>query len=799
MLITKNFKQLDKEDVQIAGGKGASLGEMTKAGILVPGGFVVLSGVFDEFLKKTDLNVEIDAELNKVDTRKLHTVEGASEKIQGLIMNAEMSSGIAKEIKKGFKKLDSKFVAVRSSATSEDGVSAAWAGQLDSFLNTTENKLLNNIKRCWASLFTPRAIFYRFEQKLNKDFISVAVVVQKMVDSEKSGVAFSVHPVTEDYNQLIIEAGFGLGEAIVSGSITPDSYVVNKKEKKIIDININNQTKALYKKSKGGNEWRELKEKGKRQVLSKKEIIELSRLIMKIENHYGFPCDIEWTQEKGKFYIVQSRPITTLRKKKRKQKCKRNDYFFIRKRFIPVVWPVYTFWRRVYKDLGIHTGKIFNVYDKGEYTGILSASFIKEVSEKLFSKLEESVDHFPKFREESTKSGEALIRFCKKNAIEIRNKSIEEVIDFYNRVDLLCDDLYMKNVVYWVACEGKALPQLMKELRHLDKELQEKILRILMLPNYDTYSNIEEKEFYNLVKLARENSIDSKGLDEAIERFSEKYVWFTFEYAGPKLYDFEAVKTRIKEELKSKQKYSKKMTSDNLDKENLIKKYNLSHDVVSLSKIISNLAILQDDRKRFNSEACYWVNGIILNELSDRLKIPIDLLKYLDKELLVKYGKDVKKIKEELRRRSDFLVIEQEDGKANFISGQEGRSYLLEKGVKYKVAIDSLVTKFKGQVAYSGLVKGRVKILKHSGEVKNFSQDILVTSMTTPDFVPHIKKAKAIITDEGGITSHASIISRELKKPCIIGTKVATQILKDGDLVEVDADKGVVKILKKNK
>ena len=228
MKYTKNFTELNKNDADIAGGKGASLGEMTQAGIPVPPGFVVLADTFDHFIKETDIVQEIDAILGTVDTHAVHTVDKASDKIQTLILNAETPKDIADEIKENFKKLDVDFVAVRSSATAEDGADHAWAGQLDSFLNTTEETLLENVKRCWASLYTPRAIFYRFEKGMHTQHISVAVVIQKMVESEKSGIAFSVHPVTEDYNQMIIEAGFGLGEAIVSGSITPDSYVVEK-------------------------------------------------------------------------------------------------------------------------------------------------------------------------------------------------------------------------------------------------------------------------------------------------------------------------------------------------------------------------------------------------------------------------------------------------------------------------------------------------------------------------------------------------------------------------------------------
>ncbi len=333
MAFTKPFEKLSKEDVGIAGGKGASLGEMTQAGIPVPPGFVVLSGAFEEFLKATDLNVELDSILDQVNHTVMHEVDGASGKIQALILSKEMPEAIAKEVEAGFKKLGAKYVAVRSSATSEDSADAAWAGQLDSYLNTTHEVLLANVKRCWASLFTPRAIFYRFEKGFHPSTgsgqagkrISVAVVVQKMIQSEVSGIAFSVHPVTQDRDQMIIESGFGLGEAIVQGSITPDSYVIEKSAKNILDKNITVQEKGLFRRTqpsheasagKGAevNEWRDIPtDKGEMPTLTDEEVLELSDLIMNIEKHYGFPVDVEWAREKDKFYIVQSRPITTLK------------------------------------------------------------------------------------------------------------------------------------------------------------------------------------------------------------------------------------------------------------------------------------------------------------------------------------------------------------------------------------------------------------------------------------------------------------------------------------------------------
>ncbi len=321
-MFIKPFSKISKKDTKIAGGKGSSLGELTNAGIVVPGGFVILAVGFEAFLKENNLTEKIKLELKKVKLDKSQTIEIASTTIQILILKANTPKKIENEIKKYFKKLDAEFVAVRSSATAEDSFADTWAGQLDTFLNITEETLLENVKKCWASLFTPRAIFYRFEKNLDKEDVLVAVVIQKMIVSEKSGIAFSVHPVTEDKNQILIEAGFGLGEAIVSGSITPDSYVVEKELMIIIDKNISIQNKKFVHSGKGKNKWVDLSEAvGGKQVITDEQILKLSELILKIENHYNSPQDIEWAQDKtGRFHITQSRPITTLNKIENKSK-----------------------------------------------------------------------------------------------------------------------------------------------------------------------------------------------------------------------------------------------------------------------------------------------------------------------------------------------------------------------------------------------------------------------------------------------------------------------------------------------
>jgi pyruvate,water dikinase len=176
----------------------------------------------------------------------------------------------------------------------------------------TQKNLLASVKQCWSSLFTPRAIFYRFEKKLQQQKVSVAVVVQKMVQSEISGICFTVHPVTKDYGQMVIEAAYGLGEAIVGGKVTPDTYVIHKKEMAILDINIGEQKMQIIRSKTGTKEVSMSVSKGKHQKMTGRQILELARVCSLIEKHYKKPQDIEWTYESGKFYITQSRPITTL-------------------------------------------------------------------------------------------------------------------------------------------------------------------------------------------------------------------------------------------------------------------------------------------------------------------------------------------------------------------------------------------------------------------------------------------------------------------------------------------------------
>jgi pyruvate,water dikinase len=215
-----------------------------------------------------------------------------------------------------FDELRTDFVAVRSSASNEDGKNAAWAGQLDTFLNTDRENLVHNVERCWESVNSLRAQAYA-KQNLSQPG-RVAVIVQKMVQSDVSGVAFSVHPISNDDTQIVIEAGFGLGEAIVSGQITPDTYTVNKKTGEVIEKLVAHQAKKLVQNASGKTIWKSMGVNGKDQKLSDAQIMKLSDIISRLELFFGYPVDVEWAlcgdsgDSGDTLYVLQSRPITTL-------------------------------------------------------------------------------------------------------------------------------------------------------------------------------------------------------------------------------------------------------------------------------------------------------------------------------------------------------------------------------------------------------------------------------------------------------------------------------------------------------
>jgi len=313
------FDEVTKKDIPTVGGKGANLGELTNAGIPVPPGFIVTATAYFDFLKQTKITDKIRQLLKSADVNNSKQLQQTAREVQQVILAAKMPPELATEIREAYKKLGGGRVAVRSSATAEDLPEASFAGQQRTFLNLREEEeVIAAVHGCWASLFEARAIFYRAQQGFDHFKVGIAVPVQKMVQSESSGVMFTIEPVTSDQSKIVIEAIYGLGEAIVSGEVNPDLYVIDKERLIISSKKLSRQERKLIINPKADdketNAWVSVPDSEQtEQKLSDTDIAKLAWIGKQIEYHYGFPQDIEWAREDRKIFILQTRPVTTIK------------------------------------------------------------------------------------------------------------------------------------------------------------------------------------------------------------------------------------------------------------------------------------------------------------------------------------------------------------------------------------------------------------------------------------------------------------------------------------------------------
>jgi pyruvate,water dikinase len=314
------FNEVTKNDIPLVGGKGANLGEMTNAKIPVPPGFIVTANAYYDFLQRSGISEKIRELLEPLDVNDSKQLRQVANKVKEIMLNATMPPKLAREIRDAYIKMGRGLVAVRSSATAEDLPTASFAGQQSTFLNVEgEDEVIAAVQGCWASLFEARAIFYRVQQGFDHFKVGIAVPVQKMVQSEASGIMFTLEPVSSDTSKIAIEAGYGLGEAIVSGSVTPDTYIVDKDGLRISSKQIGKQEWQLIRNPAGDDENPNIKvpltpAQQAEQKLTDDEIISLAEIGKRIEDWYHFPQDIEWAKEDRKIFIVQTRPVTTIKK-----------------------------------------------------------------------------------------------------------------------------------------------------------------------------------------------------------------------------------------------------------------------------------------------------------------------------------------------------------------------------------------------------------------------------------------------------------------------------------------------------
>jgi pyruvate,water dikinase len=324
------FEEIGKEHINSVGAKNANLGEIMRIKVPVPSGFAVTTEAYDRFMEQTGANQEIEQCLSKFihPEATLKDYKEMSRKITGIIRSKKIPAEIKEAISQTYHELGRKYntddviVAVRSSGVAEDMPTASFAGQYDSYLYIKEKeKLLKNVKKCWASFFTDRSILYRVRNNLPVMAGSISVGVQKMVDARTAGVGFTVHPGTGDDTQILLEGNWGTGESVVQGIITPDQYIIDKDTLSLKKKEVNRKSKQIIQCQTGTEEQVIPEDMQTIPCLSDEEAVKIAEFAKALEESYGIPLDIEWAVEKSmpfpqNIFLVQARPITVVAEKK---------------------------------------------------------------------------------------------------------------------------------------------------------------------------------------------------------------------------------------------------------------------------------------------------------------------------------------------------------------------------------------------------------------------------------------------------------------------------------------------------
>ena len=740
------LNELSKKKINLAGGKGAQLGELYNARFPVPNAFVITSLAYKHFVKNISLDIE---RLNKTNINHTKLLEETAKRIQKKILSASFPSDLKQEIVSAYSKLGGK-VAIRSSATAEDLPTASFAGLQETFLNIEGNKkVLDAIKACFASLFTARAIFYRVQNKFDHAKVLMAVVVQKMVTARKAGVVFSINTITNNKTELVIEAVSGLGESLVSGLTTPDSYLINKKTKKI-------KEKHILKK----------------EILSNKELSSLIDLASKIEKHYKFPQDIEWAIDK-KVHIVQSRPVTTSKylysQAKWKEILSREygvQYTEIslrcltseNKDLVP-----YTFYEQIY------------IPEDGNEVCYIDANKWKN----LILGLEKTwnANNIKKFENKFIKTGNEYVNFSRKIPKNLRSKSNKALKKVYLQ--------YQKHAIrytsfIWTAyILNNVFSEKARQVIHnyLGKKESQKYYGIIFSPTKEA----------SIIKLASLINKIPKINSTSMKKLHDEYKWIS-------CLDIHNPPWTINQFVSHAKQLKKDKQVSELQYQSFLKKFKIKQKDKHLFDITKRFAYIKDLRDDFRRKAVFYAQSTLFNELARRMNLKLkDISYFLEREILDFLDRNIVS-KNYINWQKGFVIFFDNSKKINCAGGKDVKITMRKLGISTK---ESYLTEIKGVPASKGLIEGKVTIVKGVKDLLKVKKgDILVAVTTHPDYVPAMQKASAIVTDEGGITSHAAIVARELGVPCIVGTKKASKILKDNDKVEVDANIGFVRKLK---
>lgn len=819
-----DFNEIKKEDVLVAGGKGANLGEMTSAKINVPSGFVITADAYRDFLRVNGIDILIENRIKKSieDERKLLN---EAEHFRGKIKSGKFPEQLENAIREKYFNLGNNTrVAVRSSATAEDLPDASFAGQQETYLNVQGiESVLNGVRNCYASLWGNRAVSYRFHQGYDQTSVSIAVVIQEMIESEKSGVLFTVNPVNKKENEMQINASFGLGESVVSGRVTADSYIIDKSGN-IIEVNIGSkETQIIY----GDKETVAVSvnsDKRKTRALNDREILELMKCGLEIEKHYGMPMDIEWAIKNDIVYILQARAITTL--KNSKNDIIGND--LIEK---------YIKGKKIKKD----TQEVMSfLLEKMPFAHrVLDFDYLMAINDQKVNILSEGGIILPRnpiidddgiqtFSDDGKRIGKNIFKFF--NIL----KNMKDFELCYKK----CKD-FMN--IYEVEIE---------EIKHLNFENM----------TLTECGNFLEESYVLLQKLAYDrfkyalfpSVLNSKKFTKIIKKVNRNYSSFDFywELDNKTSVVTNDVYKMACEIIKNEDLKRAIISGDNFKE--LYKKYNdfknISDEFMKDNGFKSDYNCYCLSAKTFLEDPDRLINILrpILNENSNESNDIKDFSKlmesvkeiygrkYQDVEKQIKYFRYFHVVREESQylwetlfyyvrkcvRRINFILLGDENietGVANLFHkellkainrgnlNESDKEKINRRNEKFPLAVKVweasklLIFKTDGDVlkgvsGSTGIAVGKVCLINSPKEFYKMKKgDILVCHLTDPEWTPLFKLASAVVADTGSALSHAAIVAREYNIPAVLGVGFATTKFKDGDTIQVNGNIGEVK------
>lgn len=759
----KFFSDISVTDTITCGGKWASLWEMTQAGFPVPEGFVLTTEAFWCPTKERE-----------------------------------------NEVLTAFDQLNTKFVAVRSSGTKEDGEMDSFAGQFETYLFVKKENLVDRILKCHHSINSERIVSYCESKNINRKEIKVAVVIQKMINSDAAGVCFTANPISGSEDELMIEAWYGVGEAVVSWMITPDKYIVNKKTGEVqksistqtIKLTLNLEIWWIKEASVYSDETN-------LQKLSDEQIKELSKYAQQIEKHYWKPMDIEWALENNKIYILQARPITTLA-------STASSWLEIVKEFIRLNEP-YTLYPPIanvspflWTDWGTS-----HRYDKYYHDRTPQHAITIINKERSFWGCNED--------KLITISKEMFYRsFEENNLIDDADKLISDAIDkmnawyaefSYEKINTLKEDK-----ISWILFDIQELlwnvNGALQFTSIFDKKIAKEVLE--KLGKYPWDASFEEAwevwisafnfsfEMDWALYLAQQN-FDTQDHDTIVK--AAQFLLASY-MSVPDLKETSIYVNTHLSFLFSKQATREFMENAlqeyEIKKESYLWKVNKiwNKDMVHFANYIQSIITIRDKRKNFFNKG-FVVMWRCAEKLFSDINLDKKYIKYILISELIKGKEYLSSIRENIENRDNwFVIFTKYDWTIQYwlCNFEQCVQYIENK--YYHKDHDDTKKIIYWDCGNKWFITGYVQIIKDKSHFDQFKAgNILVTGMTRPEYVPLMKIASAIITDEWGITCHAAIVSREMGKPCIIWTRFGTKMLKDGDFIKVDADSGTITII----